>query len=79
MTTETKTNTLNYLIDSTFDKVNRLFVFSFENENDRFSFSKYYTTKVEVKDSSVLIDGKSFFDVPVKNKEETYIKNIEMS
>ena len=79
MTTETKTNTLNYLIDSTFDKVNRLFVFSFENENDRFSFSKYYTTKVEVKDSNVLIDGKSFFDVPVKNKEETYIKNIEMS
>ena len=79
MTTETKTNTLNYLIDSTFDKVNRLFVFSFENENDRFSFSKYYTAKVEVKDSNVLIDGKSFFDVPVKNKEETYIKNIEMS
>ena len=34
------------------------------------SFSKYYVPKVEIKDFNVLIDGKSFFDVPVKNKEE---------
>ena len=26
----------------------------------------------------VVIDGKSFFDVPIKNKEETYEKIIEM-
>ena len=32
MTTQDKTNNLNYLIDPTFNKVNRLFVFSFENE-----------------------------------------------
>ena len=31
MTNETKTNHLNYLIDPTFTKVNRLFVLSFEN------------------------------------------------
>ena len=53
-----------------FTKVNRLFVLSFENEEDRTSFSKYYVPKVEIKDFNVLIDGKSFFDVPVKYKEE---------
>ena len=31
MTNQTKTNNLNYLIDPTFTKVNRLFVLSFEN------------------------------------------------
>ena len=50
MTNQTKTNNLNYLIDSTFNKINRLFVLSFENEEDRTSFSKYYTPKVEIKD-----------------------------
>ena len=66
MTNQTKTNHLNYLIDPTFTKVNRLFVLSFENEEDRTSFSKYYVPKVEIKDFNMLIDGKSFFDVPVK-------------
>ena len=50
MTKQTKTNKLNYLIDPTFNKFNRLFVLTFENEDDRISFSKYYTTKVEIKD-----------------------------
>ena len=35
MTNETKNNNLNYLIDLTFTKFNRLFVLSFKNENDR--------------------------------------------
>ena len=78
MTNQTKTNNLNYLIDPTFNKVNRLFVLSFENEEDRTSFSKYYVPKVEIKDFNMLIDGKSFFDVPVKNKEEEY-KNMSIS
>ena len=67
------------MIDSTFTEENRLFVLSFENENDRTSFSKYYTPKVEIKDFNVLVNGKSFFDVPVKNKEEAYKKIIEIS
>ena len=49
MTNQVKNNKLNYLIDPTFTKVNRLFVLSFENENDRTSFSKYYGTKVQIK------------------------------
>ena len=62
------------MIDPTFNKVNRLFVLSFENEEDRTSFSKYYVPKVKIKDFNVLIDGKSFLDVPEKNKEETFEK-----
>ena len=78
MTNQTKNNNLNYLIDPTFTKVNRLFVLSFENENDRTSFSKYYVPNVQIKDFNVLIDGKSFFDMPIKNGEETYEQIIEM-
>ena len=79
MTKQTKTNNSNYLIDPTFNKVNRLFLLSFENEDDRTSFSKYFTPKVEIKDFNVLIDRKSFFDVPVENIEETYKQILEMS
>ena len=61
MSNQAKTNNFNYLIDPTFDKVNRIFALSFENEDDRTSFSKYYTQNVEIKDFNVLIDGKSFF------------------
>ena len=47
MSDQTKNNNLNYLTDPTFTNVNRLFVLSFENEDDRTSFSKYYVPKVE--------------------------------
>ena len=50
MTNWTKNNNLNYLIDPTFTKVNRLFVLPFENENDRTSFSKYYVPNIQIKD-----------------------------
>ena len=60
MTNQTKTNHLNHLIDPTFIKVNRLFGLSFENEEDRTSFSKYYVPKVEIKDFNILIDEKAF-------------------
>ena len=67
------------MIDPTFTNVNRLFVLTFENEDDRTSFSKYYVPKVEIKDFNVLIDGTPFFEIPVKNKEEAYEAIIEMS
>ena len=80
MTNQTKNNNLYYLIDQTFTKVNRLFVLSFENENNRTSFSKYYVPNVKIKNYDVLIDGKRlfFFDTPRKNEEETYEQIIEM-
>ena len=79
MPNPTEIHNLNYLIDPTFSKVNIFFVLSFKNDQDRTSFTKFYTLKVEMKDFNVLIDGKGFFDVPIKNKEETYEKVIEIS
>ena len=46
--------------------------------DNRDSFSDYYVPNVEIKDFNVLIDGKSFFDLPVKN-EEAYEKIIDMN
>ena len=81
MTVQSNNNNLNNLIDPTFTKANKLFVWSFEwidednvKSNHRDSFSYCYVPNVEIKDSNVLIDGKSFFDLPIKNE-----KNIEMS
>ena len=43
------------------------------------SSSHYYVPNVRIKDFNVFIDGKSFFDLPVKNEEEAYKKNTDMS
>ena len=72
MINQTATNNLNFLIDPTFNIVNRFFVLAFPNEEDRKSFSNYYTPTVEVKDYNVIIDGEPFHEIPIKNKEETY-------
>ena len=48
---------LNYLTNPSFQGVNRLFVLSFENENDRTLYLNYYLPKVEIKDYNVMIDG----------------------
>ena len=75
-------NNLNYLIDPTFTNVNRLFVLSFSRNNNtdsRYSYSNYYKPKVEIKTFNVLIDGKCFFDLPLKNEEEAYEKITEIS
>ena len=82
MTIQPQNNNLNYLIDPTFTNVNRLFVFSLSRNNytdSRYSYSNYYVPKVKINDFNVLIDGKSFFDLPVKNEEEDYEKIIDMS
>ena len=78
----TQKRNLNYLIDPTFTNVNRLFVLSFprnNNTDNRYSYSNYYVPKVEINDFNVLINGKSFFDLAVKNAEEAYEKIIEIS
>ena len=81
MTIQPQNNNLNYLIDPTFTNVNRLFVLSFPRNNNtdsRYSFSNYYVPKVQIKDFNVLIDGKSFFNMSVKNEEEPYEKIMDM-
>ena len=82
ITIQPQNNNINYLTQPTFTNVNRLVVFSFPRNNNtdsRYSYSNSYVPKVKINDFNVLIDGKSFFDLPVKNEEEAYEKIIEMS
>ena len=86
MSVQSNNKNLNYLIDPTFTNTNWLFVLSFERTEEdnikkdyRDYFSNYYVPNIQVKDINVLIDGKSFFDLPIKNEKETYEKIIDMS
>ena len=58
----------NHLFEPSFQGVNRLFVLAFENDAQRTSNKRSYLPNVEIKDYNVMIDGKNFFDQPVKNK-----------
>ena len=58
------------MIDPSVQEVNRLFVLSFENEDNRKVHTKYYLPKVKI--NNVMIDGKNCFDQPVKSYMRTY-------
>ena len=66
------TDNINFFIDPTFNNVNRLFVLAFPNEGDNNSFFKYCTPTVEIKDYNVILNAEPFYEIPIKNKEETY-------
>ena len=61
-----------------FQVLNRLFVFSFKDGDDRESHKQYYLPTVEIKDYNIMIDGRNFFDQTMKNDLKTYdnIKRI---
>ena len=63
---------LNHLIEPIFQGVNRLFVLAFENMRKEQVIKKCYLPNVEIKNYNVMIDGKNFFDQPIKNDKETY-------
>ena len=79
MTTEAVNNNFNILIDPTSTNVNRLFVLTYQNPDDRQSFSHFYLPRAMVKDYNVIIDKLAFFDLPIKTKEEAYEKIIDVS
>ena len=51
---------LNHLIEPSFQGVNRLFVFSFENDNHRTIHDRYYLPNIEIKDYNIMINGENF-------------------
>ena len=55
-----------------------LFVLAYENEDDRTSYSQYYVPNIEIKNDNVIVDSKAFFELPIKNMEETYQKIIDI-
>ena len=72
---------LNYLVEPSFQGVNRLFVLAFENDTQRTSARDYYLPNVEIKNYNVIINGENFFDHPIKNNKIIYqnIRKIAMS
>ena len=59
----------NYLVEPSFQGVNRIFVLTFENDAQRTSNKRYNLQNVKIKYYNVAIDGKNVFDQPIKNKK----------
>ena len=55
------------------------FALAYQNADDRQSFSQFYLPRVMIKDFNVNIDKLAFFDLPIKTREETYEKIIDIS
>ena len=66
-----KNPNLNYLIEPSFQWVNRLFVLAFDDAQ-RTVHSGYYLPNVEIKNYNVMINGENFFDQPIKDNKVTY-------
>ena len=63
---------LNYLVELSFQGINRLFVLAFEGDTQRISHSGYYLPNDEIKDYNIMINGENFFDQPIKNNKVTH-------
>ena len=62
----------NYLIELSFQGVNRLFILPFKDNAHRTTYKRFFLPTVETKDYNVMIYVKDFFDQPVKNERITY-------
>ena len=60
-----------------FQRVNRPFVLSFENETGRRGHATYYLLKVEIKDYNVKTNDQSFFNQPVKIMKKEHMKTYQ--
>ena len=63
---------LDFLIDLSFQGVNRLFVLSFENEAQRTSYKRFYIPTRDIKNYNVMIDAQNFFDQQIRNNLITF-------
>ena len=72
VSTERRNLHLDYLIDPSFQGVNRLVVLSFENENYRTAHTGFYLPKVKITNSSVKIDARDVFDHSINDDIRTY-------
>ena len=72
ISTERQNQYLDFLIDPSFQGVNRVFVLSFEDEEQKTRYKRYYLPIVRIKSCNVVIDVQNFFDQPVKHRLMTY-------
>ena len=54
-------------MDPGFQRVNRLFALSFENNAGQASYKRYYFPTVGIIDYNVMIYGRNFFNETIKN------------
>ena len=72
-------------MDSSFQRVNRLFVTGFDNNTvkrknrDTESQSRYFLPRVETKDYNILIDGRNFYDQNISDKIIRYNELIRLT
>ena len=69
MSIQAQNQYLDYLIDPSFQGLNKVFVLSFENNAHWTSYKGYFLVTVTIKDFN---DGKNIFDQPVKNDRITW-------
>ena len=79
---ETKTddnkNVTIFPLDASFEWVNRLSVFAFNNTNnnahkvEKDSHRKYFSQRVDISNYNVLIDGRNFYDQPINDQIKKY-------
>ena len=63
---------LNYLVEPSFQGINRLFILAFENDTQITSSKGYNIPTVEIKDCNIVINGENHFHKPIKNNKVTY-------
>ena len=72
----TTQNTLNqyfdYLIQPSFQRVNRRFALTFNVNDNRAGHSRHFLPTAIVEDYNVMIDARNFFDQPIKNDIKIY-------
>ena len=71
-------NLKRFSLDTSFQGVNRLFIFAFDNTDDgantveRNSHRKYFLPRVNIIKYNVLIDGRNFYDQPSSDQIRKY-------
>ena len=63
-------------IDFSCQGINKLFVLSYEGCTDRVtvnSHRRYFLPRVEIENYNIEIDGRNFYDQPIKNQETNYL------
>ena len=72
VSTERVNRYLDFLIDPSFEGVNRVFALPFEDQAQRTSYKRYYLSTIEIKNHNVMIEGQNVFDQPIRNNLITY-------
>ena len=71
-------NLKRFLLDASFQGVNRLFVLAFgnaingANKAERDSHSKYFLSRVNITNYNILIDSRNFYDQPINDQIKKY-------